>query len=54
MDLLNDIQNRRYQMDLKQQMLEAHRQLEGFEIPTIPAELLELQSLLQKPISGFR
>jgi HD-like signal output (HDOD) protein len=48
MDSLNDMQNRRYQMDLKQQMLEAHRQLEGFEIPTIPAELLELQSLLQK------
>ncbi|MGC9385540.1 MAG: HDOD domain-containing protein [Hydrogenovibrio sp.] len=35
-------------MDLKQQMLIAHQQLEGFEIPTIPAELMELQALLQK------
>lgn len=35
-------------MDLKEQMVAAHKQLEGFEIPTIPAELIELQSLLQK------
>lgn len=35
-------------MNLKQQMVIANQQLAGFEIPSIPEELLALQSLFQK------
>ncbi|MDG4812905.1 HDOD domain-containing protein [Hydrogenovibrio sp. 3SP14C1] len=35
-------------MDIRQQMLIAQQQLADFDIPTIPAELIELQNLLQK------